>query len=259
VKWIEQQKSGEPFFLYFPHRNPHGPHIPAPRFNGTSGIGAYGDFMNEFDWSVGEVLAALDRKGLAENTIVILSSDNGGATNFMRGVAEVKGHRLNGPLLGQKAQVYEGGVRVPLLARWPGVVKAGATSDAMVALTDMLATTAELVGARLPEDAGEDSFSFLHVLRGTRPSQTVRSNVVVDSYKGLFAIREGSWKLIVGRGDGGPIEAAFDSVPERDPPMQLYDLSRDPGETTNLYAEYPKVVSRLSGVLREIQYGGRSR
>ncbi len=270
VEYIENQEK-DPFFLYFAHRNVHGPIRPNPRFSGTSEIGNYGDFINELDWSVGEILDALDRKGLSENTIVFLSSDNGGVLDYQPSkIIEIDGHRINGPFFGQKTEAYEGGTHVPLIVRWPGVVQPKTNSRAIVALTDVFATVAELLGQPLAWNAGEDSFSFLYELTGSEPRQPVRENVVVDATGGLFAIREGRWKLIAGQGGGSarendesnirmsPHKWDYEENPEN-PPGQLYNLEEDPGETNNLYYSHPEVVVRLRAKLREIQYGGRSR
>lgn len=255
VKWLEQQDDKHPFFLYFSHRNPHHPLTPNAQFKGTSSIGPYGDFINELDWSVGQVLAALDRKGLSDNTMVILTSDNGGVVDMAPSqIAEVHGHRLNGPFLGQKSEAYEGGNRIPFIVRWPGVVKSDSTSHSLVALTDLLATTAELLDVPLPYDAGEDSFSFLPVLRGSLPTVPMRQDLIMDSVRGLFAVREGKWKLILGRGGGGYYAPR---VPETGG-GQLFDLDNDIGETVNLYEKYPEIVDRLTWRLKEVQFSGRS-
>jgi arylsulfatase A-like enzyme len=255
VDWIEQQNGG-PFFLMFSQRLPHAPLRTSRRFNGTSEVGAYGDTINELDASVGEVIAVLDRKRFPNETIVIFASDNGGVSDYMSGVADIHGHRINGPFFGQKTEVYEGGTRIPLIVRRPGVVKPGSATDALVALTDFMATIADLLDVKLPDDAGQDSFSFLHVLRGSANRQPVRETLIMDSLRGTFAIREGAWKLIAGADGGGGM------FPGAEPPVhagQLYNLANDPGESANLYSENPKRVSRMLGRLREIQYGGRSR
>lgn len=223
------------------------------------------------DWSVGEILDALDRKGLSENTIVFLSSDNGGVLDYRPSkIIEINGHRINGPFFGQKTEAYEGGIHVPLLVRWPGVIQPQTNSKAIVALTDVFATAAELMGQPLAWNAGEDSFSFLHELTGNEPKQPVRENVVVDATGGLFAIREGRWKLIAGQGGGStrvnyeinvrmvPHQWNYKEEPDN-PPGQLYNLEEDSGETNNLYYSRPEIVVRLRAKLRDIQYGGRSR
>lgn len=258
VEWIDQQRK-EPFFLYVAHRDPHGPYRPHARFKGTSEIGAYGDMINELDWSVGEILKALERRGLTDRTLVIFASDNGGVTDYRDSkVAEVAGHKLNGPWFGQKTEAYEGGCRVPLVVRWPGKVRPGSQSDKLVALTDLMATSAEVLGQALPVDAGEDSFSFLPTLLSREAVQPVRQSIVQDSSGGMFAIREGAWKLILGQGGGGfrGINRPHDSTK---PPAQLYNLIDDPGETKNLYGTQPVIEARLRSLLREIQFSGRSR
>jgi arylsulfatase A-like enzyme len=255
-----------PFFLYLAPRNIHSPLRPNARFKGTSAIGVYGDFIHELDWSVGQVLDSLDHFNVAGNTLVVFSSDNGGVppqrwTTTVAGRAEGAGHRINGPLRGQKTEVYEGGHRVPFIVRWPGRVKPGMTSDALVANTDLLATCAEIIATPLPPGAGEDSYSFLGALSGAPPGQPPRAALVTDSMMGVFAIQEGPWKLIQGQGGGGYYPQGPPPVAERPdgPPGQLYHLGDDPGETTNRYAERPAIVARLSALLEKIQSNGRSR
>lgn len=271
VDYIHDQKQGDPFFLYFAHRNIHGPLRPNDRFKETSEIGIYGDFIHEFDWSVGEILRALEEKGFSENTIIFLSSDNGGVKNYRPSErVDIQGHYINGPFFGQKTEAYEGGVHVPLLVRWPGVVKPGSTSVKLVALTDVLATLAEFSDYELPWNAGEDSFSFLHELQGKAPSKPVRETIVVDATQGLFGIRKGDWKLITGQGGGGSGWNKEENIrfsshewhyPENPnpPPGQLYNLREDPQESQNLYYQYPKIVTELRGTLREVKFSGRSR
>jgi arylsulfatase A-like enzyme len=293
VGFIEQHRA-EPFFLYFAHRNIHAPLKPNPRFKGTSEIGVYGDFIHELDWSIGEVLGTLDRLGLTENTLVFFSSDNGGVKAYQRiDHAEIAGHRINGPLRGQKTEVYEGGHREPFLARWPGHIKAGSESRQLIALTDMVATFADLQGVPLPHDAAEDSLSFVPVLLGAPAAAGARASLVNDSMMGLYSIREGPWKLIVGQGGGGsytqerstaadqkksaqasrpafdtddegagvnPKDAAAGSHPNpAEPPGQLYNLDDDLGEAKNLYNDKPEIVARLTALLEKIRNDGRSR
>jgi len=257
VAFIEQHRE-EPFFLYLAHRNIHGPLKPKARFAKTSEIGTYGDFIHELDWSVGEVLGALDRLKLSSNTLVFFSSDNGGVKAY-RSIdhAEIEGHRINGPLRGQKTEVYEGGHRVPFLARWPGHVKEGSESRQLIALTDVLATCADLLRVPLPRDTAEDSFSFAPALLGKTETQGVRKILVNDSMMGLFSIREGPWKLIVGQGGGGPYPQPPANPAE--PPGQLYNLDDDVGESKNLYNEKPEIVAKLTALLENIRQDSRSR
>ncbi len=262
VAFLEEHRE-KPFFLYLAHRNIHSPIRPNRRFQGTSEIGPYGDFIHELDWSVGEVLAALDRLNLAKKTLVIFSSDNGGVDSSGKRVdhPDIRGHRMNGPLRGKKTEVYEGGHRVPFLVRWPERVQPAAKSGQLLALTDLLATFADLTNQRLPREAAEDSFSFLSVLCGTEDAASLRTNLVNDSMMGLYAIREGRWKLILGHGGGGhyPKEAEVPTASDSDVPGQLYDLEDDLGEAHNLYSKHPQVVEHLTNLLRKIQSDGRSR
>lgn len=257
--WLDAQEH-EPFFLYFAERNVHAPLKPNARFRGTSKIGVYGDFINELDWSVGQLLDALDRRGFARNTLVILSSDNGAVQMGHKPaqVVDYDGHRANGILRGQKTEAYEGGHRVPLLVRWPGKVAPGAHSGELVALTDVLATVAEMLGTPLPHDAGEDSFSFLHALLKRPAAGPVREAIVHDSNQGQFAVRQGPWKLILCQGGGG-IGWSPDQADPTQPPGQLYNVVDDPSEGTNLYAEHPEIVARLTTLLEDIRKSGRSR
>lgn len=258
VSWLDKYEEEKPFFLYFAHRNIHGPLIPAPRFDGTSEIGKYGDFLNEFDWSIGEVLKALDRNGLKENTLVIFSSDNGGVLQYRPiDYPEVEGHRINGPWRGQKTTVYEGGVRVPLIARWPGKIPAGTEDNSLVALTDTIATFAEFFGKDLPEDAAEDSFSFYGPLLDGEQKTPQRESLVMDSYREMMAIRKGPWKLIFGQ-TGGGARYRKDNDPNK-PKGQLFNLEREDREWVNLYRKEPEKVAELTSLYQKIRDSGRSR
>ena len=237
----------EPFFLYFAHRNVHGPLDPHPRFRGTSEIGVYGDFIHELDASVGEVLDALDRNGLAENTIVIFSSDNG-ATEHHRPVEFVNhnGHRSNGNLRGAKTEVYEGGHRVPLIVRWPGHSPAGTECSHLVALTDTLKTCAELAGVDVPADAAPDGVSFAQSILDPGGAAPPRETLVHDSMiRPTFALRHREWKLILGQDGGGIGTASVPAGANRRLPGQLFDLARDPTEGHNRYGDRPDVVNEL--------------
>ncbi len=254
VGFLEQHQA-EPFFLYLAHRNIHSPLKPNARFKGTSEIGNYGDFIHELDWSVGEVLTALARLKLEDKTMVVFSSDNGGVPPVKKPDqehAEVRGHRINGPLRGQKTEVYEGGHRVPMIVRWPGHVAAGVESDALVANTDLLATFVEVAGKTVPAGAGEDSFSFLGTLLGRAARRPARQSLVTDSVMGLFAIQEGPWKLIAGQGSGGEPLPGSTPPAATEPAGQLYNLKDDISETRNLYSEKPEIVARLTSLLEKI-------
>ena len=265
--YIREKAGGDrPFFLYFAQRNVHTPLIPHPRFEQTSEIGVYGDFINELDWSVGEIIKTLEEQNILDETLIFFSSDNG-ATEMHRPVTHVNynGHRANGPLRGQKSEVFEGGHRVPFIARWPGRITAGSTSDRLIALTDMLATFASLVGAELPDSAGGDSFDMLPALLGENGPGQIRSCCVHDSMRcGMFAMRSGEWKLILGRGGGG-IGSGWGTAPgiekfsASDPVFQLYNLETDVAEENNCDEKYPDIAKRLVSELETVRAEGRSR
>ena len=257
VKFLDDYDGQKPFFLYLAHRNIHGPLIPHPRFAGKSEIGKRGDFISEFDWSVGQVLDSLDRNGMSKSTLVIFSSDNGGVYRYEPiNYPEDNGHLINGALRGQKTTVYEGGHRVPLLARWPGKIPAGTNDKSMITLTDVLATFAEFFDYDLPKNAGEDSFSFLPALLDSKPSQPRREIMVNDSFSEVFSIRRGPWKLILGQNGGGAKEPKEFDLEK--PVGQLYNISRDLSESNNLYNKHPEKVQELTDLLQRIQQEGRS-
>lgn len=236
VEWIEQhaaKKSAKPFFIYIPMTSPHKPVIPAPEFIGKSDCGAYGDFMVETDHRVGQILDALDRLNISDNTMVIFTSDNGPEKTYKERKTVFKHHSAI-HFRGGKRDLYEGGHRVPFLIRWPDAVKAGTTCDTPVCQTDLLATFAELMDAELPDAAGEDSVSLLPALHGKplkgRP-------LLHHSAQGYFAIRDGQWKLMLPGRNNQPVE--------------LYDLSADAGETNNLAKTHPDEVRRLTELATE--------
>jgi arylsulfatase A-like enzyme len=256
IAWMEQVAAKpRPFFLYLALSSPHRPFAPAPQFKGTSVMGVRGDVIHELDWRVGEVLAALERLNVAENTLVVFASDNGGE----RG--ENPGLPVNGPLRGLKTEVYEGGHRVPFIVRWPGRIKAGSESGQLLALTDLMATFAAVLGRSLPHEAGEDSFSFVPYLLGANDAEGTRPYLVTDSMLGMLAIQEGPWKLIAGQGGGGyyPRNPEAYAADPAAPPGQLYNLADDLAETRNLYVERPEIVARLTALLEKTKRDGRSR
>ena len=258
VAYIERQAvDGPPFFLYLPLSAPHTPWLPTAPFRGKSGAGPYGDFAVQVDHVAGAVLEALERGGLAEHTLVLFTSDNG--AHWLDGDIAEYGHRANGPLRGQKADIWEGGHRVPFIVRWPGVVRAGAVTGETVCLTDVMATLAAIVGEELPPDAGEDSYSLLPVLRGEELKKPLREATVHHSLRGMFAIRQGPWKLVEGRGSGGFTRPAFVDPAPGEPAGQLYNLEEDPAETHNRYAERPDVARRLQALLDRYRAQGHSR
>ncbi len=254
----EAAKAGEPFFLYFPMSSPHTPIAPTEEWQGKSGLGAYGDFVAQTDASVGAVLAALEANGLNENTLVIFSTDNG--TSRVARIKELqsKGHYPTAALRGSKADLWEGGHRVPLMVRWPNRIRPGESSSQLVSLTDVFATVADLLDVSLPENAGEDSISFLPTILDY-PAEDPRTSMVHHSINGCFAIRQGGWKLLMAPGSGGwsqPTDAK--ARKEGAPETQLYQLGEDLPESTNLLDEEPDVVARLTALLEEQVRAGRS-
>ena len=251
-------RGGHPFFLYLALASPHTPILPTAPWSGKSGLNPYADFVMQTDECIGRVLAALDRHQLAEQTLVIVTSDNGCSPQANFDELRAQGHNPSGPFRGHKADIYEGGHRIPFVARWPGRVNAGSASDQLLCLTDLLATCAELVGATLPPDAGEDSVSLLPALLG-RASQPLREAVVHHSINGSFAIRQGPWKLALCPDSGGwsePRPGAPDV--QQLPRLQLYRLDRDVAEQHNVQQEHPEVVARLRALLQTYVDQGRS-
>lgn len=279
VAFVEQHKD-TPFMLLFTPNNVHIAIKPGADFVGKSDCGLYGDYVMELDWMVGEVLAALDRNGLAGKTLVLFTSDNGGA-HYKPDVAETyaRGHRLNGNLLGQKTDLWEGGHRVPLIVRWPGKVQPEMQSDCQVSLVDVMATMAEVLDAPLAADAGPDSYSFLYALTGATPPSTRRESQVYQGFeKGALAIRQGPWVLIPEQGsDGVTLKGghgmlsfaelgfvnsdytAAGKLKPGAPPGQLYDLSSDLSQTKNLYSQSPERVVGLTALLDKIKNEPKSR
>ena len=278
VEYLEEhveRRPGDPFFLYVALSAPHTPYAPAPVVQGASAAGPRGDLVAEVDWSVGQILDALDRLGLAENTVVVVTSDNGAVTTGVpawrvdpraHGIEDY-GHAPNGYLRGQKGSAWEGGHRVPLLVRWPARVPAGATEGAVVSLVDLFATFADAAGVAVPGGAAEDSRSFLPVLTGE--AEASRRGFVHHAYhEDLYALRLDSLKYIDGQDSGGFMgpyrpQAADDAdgwpfrpAPDPDrPPAQLYNVLRDPSETENLYDVWPAEVARLRAELARRRAG----
>jgi arylsulfatase A-like enzyme len=238
--------------------SPHTPIVPSKEWQGKSGLGPYGDFVMETDWAVGEVLDALEKTGIDHNTLVLFTSDNGCSPAAGTSKLEANGHFASGEFRGYKADIWEGGHRVPFLVRWPAKVQPGTSSSQLICHTDLMATTADILGVKLPETAGEDSFSLLPALLG-KSEMPIHAAVVHHSINGRFAIREEKWKLELCPGSGGwgkPGDAT--AMKDGLPPVQLYDLEKDIGEQTNLYAQNPEVVSRLKKILEETIANGRS-
>jgi arylsulfatase A-like enzyme len=235
--------------------------VPHARFRGTSQAGVRGDVIQEFDGSIGEVMAALDLLKLADNTLLIVTSDNGGVldTNgpdaVNAGTVETNnGHPHNGPLRGNKGSAYEGGTRVPFIARWPGHVKPGVSSD-LICHVDMVATAAAITGRKLADDAGPDSFNVLPALLGEKCDKPCRDHLV--EHGNVLALRKGPWKLIpAGAAGAGKGKKGGKRGPSA---AELYNVADDIGETKNLAAQHPEMVKEMTALLQQVREQGRSR
>lgn len=253
IEYIGQRaREKQPFFLYLALTSPHMPLVPTKEWIGKSGLGPYADFVMQTDWSVGQVMEALEKAGIVDHTLLIFTSDNGFSPGAGGKALEEKGHFPSEFRRGYKADIWDGGHRIPFIVRWPGQIKAGSRTDQITCLTDLMATSAEIVGAKLPDTAGEDSVSILPVLLGTAKGP-VREAVVHHSIKGNFAIRQGQWKLELCQGSGGWGKGGVEDVQG-----QLYDMGKDVGEMTNEYNQHPEIVSRLTKLLEKYVADGRS-
>ncbi len=253
--FLEQHRS-EPFFLYFATHDIHVPRVPHARFAGRSGLGPRGDVILQFDGSVGEILQTLERLRLEENTLVILTSDNGPVVDDGykdEAVEKLNGHRPAGPLRGGKYSAFDGGTRVPFLVRWPARVKPG-QSDALVSQVDFMATLAALTGQALGAAEGPDSFNVLPALLGE--SKTGRDHLV--EHAGHLSLIRGTWKYIE-PSNGPKVNQGTNTEMGRDPQPQLYNLAEDLGEKHNLAAAHPDRVNEMAGLLQKLRADGRSR
>jgi len=278
VKYIEDAARAsphKPFFLYFPLTAPHYPVVPAPEFKGKSKAGEYGDFVVQVDWTVGQVMDALDRSGMAGSTLLIFTSDNGPEVTgeVKPGVYDrikLYEHYSMGPLRGAKRDAWEGGHRVPFIARWPGSpgtdalrrIQPGSLSGETICHVDFMATAAALLGVKLPENAGEDSYNILPALLGQKTNGPIRDATVHHSAKGRFAIRKGDWVLIDSPAGNDNKEPDWfkqeRGYQPHNQPCELYDLRQDIAERRNLCAERPEKVDELKGILERYKRDGRS-
>ena len=265
-EFLEQhvrQSPGKPFFLYHAAQAVHLPSFAAPQFKGATKAGPHGDFIHQFDWVVGELLATLEKLGVADNTLVLFASDNGPETTSVIHMRADHAHDGARPWRGMKRDSWDGGHRVPFIVRWPGKVKPGTTSAQLASLTDVMATIAAIIGAKLPDNAAEDSFNLLPALLG-EDRAPIRPYLLQQAFGGArtLSIRRGPWKYLDHAGSGG-------NNYERDPamrpfhipdsaPVALYNLDTDPGETKNLYAGRPDIVRDLKALLEQSKASARS-
>ncbi|MEQ6121226.1 arylsulfatase [Reichenbachiella sp. MALMAid0571] len=250
VRYIKERRNSEnPFFLYFPLTAPHTPWLPGDKAKGSSQAGRYGDFVTMVDDTVGEVIEALEQAGKINNTLIIVTSDNG--AHWTPEDKEEYEHRSNYAFRGQKADIYEGGHHVPYIAYWPGKIKPGTSSNQVICTTDLLATIAAIIDKPLPENAGEDSYNMLPAYLNPHLDESIRDYTIHHSLSGYFSIRKGKWKLTPHLGSGGFSEPKDFDKKEEGKEGTLYDLVNDPEETINLYNEKPKIVNELLTLLNE--------
>jgi arylsulfatase A-like enzyme len=260
----KEAQSNNPFFLYFSLTAPHKPVIPNEKFEGTSGKGLYGDFVMQIDWTTGEILNMLETLGISNNTLIIFTSDNGSpmyrinsttgpdhVTDETLAYYNVSSHEANGLLRGIKGDTYEGGHRVPFIARWPERIRGGEKVNVTICLTDIFETIIEITEGVKPAGSAEDSYSFMSELFGQRRKYSRPPVIHHSGGKGMFAIRDGRWKMILGNGSGArtkPVGTPFGE------PYQLYDLENDLEESTNLIESESEISEKLEAAFFEI-YG----
>lgn len=255
----EKAKADQPYFLYLPLPAPHTPILPTEEFRGKSGIGEYGDFVLMVDAMVGKVLQAVKESGEDGNTIVVFTTDNGCSPAAGIKEMEAQGHRPNSIYRGHKADLFDGGHRIPCILRWPEGTKPHEVRQT-VCLTDFYATFAAINGYKLMDSEGEDSYNLLPAIVSETEIDPIREATVHHSIDGQFTIRQGDWKLLLSASSGGwsaptPTDTlALDSLP----PIQLYNMKDDPSETTNVEAEHPEIVSRLRALMAKYVREGRS-
>lgn len=261
VDWLKQQDSSTPFFLYFAPVAIHFPYTPSDKKQGTSGTGLYGDWIHELDYSVGRILDTIDQMNCSDQTLVIFTSDNGGVqlTDGERpeAIAFRAGLKCNGKWRGRKHSIFEGGFRVPFIARWPQRIQAGTTNHTTINLVDVYATLTSFTGQPLPDHHGvaEDSFNFLPALLGTPSEGKTRTSMILHSPNGNFAIRKGPWKYIEGKPS-----PSLKRIPRKDElEPQLYNLAKDPGEKTNLISKHAGMAARMADLLHHQRTQGYTR
>ena len=260
IKYIEDQsKKEKPFFLYLPLPSPHTPVLPLEEWQGKSELNPYADFVIMIDHYVGQLLQKVKDLGIEKNTLVIFTSDNGCSPTANFDVLASKGHNPNYTFRGHKADIFEGGHRVPFIAKWPNFIKAGSVSNATICTTDFLATCAAIIDVPLDDNQGEDSFSMLPLFQDSDATDYKRSSTIHHSIEGEFAIRQGDWKLIMCPGSGGwSYPRKNDAIIQTLPKVQLYNLKEDIAESNNLEADYPEKVEELKTLLTKQILDGRS-
>jgi len=246
IEWmqheVDRREADKPFFVYLPLTSPHYPVCPLPEFHGQGDCGGYGEFVIETDYHVGRILDFLTESKIDQNTLIVFTSDNGPEKSWQQRIKDF-GHRSNGPYRGGKRDIYEGGHRVPFFVRWPaGIKQPGRKCDALIGQTDLLATLSEVIDAKLPQNAGEDSQSFMSILKNPNASHQ-RLPLINHGVNGRFAITLDRWKLI---------------LPHRKTRLELYNLQSDPAEKDNVIAQHPEIAESLTKQITQIVVNGRS-
>ncbi|MBE0652441.1 MAG: arylsulfatase [Bacteroidales bacterium] len=270
-----KSKRDKPFFLYFASTAPHTPIVPAKEFQGRSGAGPYGDLVHQTDFTLGEIMKALERNGLRKNTLVIFTSDNGSpgragdrhlnGTDFhdLGSVITKFNHNPNAPWRGMKADLWEGGHRVPFVVSWPGEFPENSISGEPICAVDIMASIAKIVNYKLPQDAAEDSYDISGLFLGENlgieaGQEPVREALIHHSMDGSFAIRKGKWKMIPSLGSRGWTIPRSVDAEGSEIKGQLYDMEKDPEEKDNLWMEHPEVTEELNTLLEKYKSDGRS-
>ncbi|GGZ33193.1 arylsulfatase [Echinicola pacifica] len=255
---LSQSKSQKPFFMYFALTAPHTPIAPSEEFVGTSKAGKYGDFVQQVDWTVGQIVSALEEAGLTEETLLVFTSDNGSPArngeNYSGPVASViadYGHAANGDYRGLKGDAWEGGHRVPFIVKWPGSIPKNSENTQLVSSLDLMATVRDLIGGEYEQNVSPDGLSFLPTLKD--PSAPGRESLVLHSHRGVFVYRKGPWKFIESNLSGGFSDGLNPDGYGIDTPGQLYNLEEDPGETSNRYSDFPDMVQELTHELDSVR------
>ncbi len=259
VEWIGQRTDDKPFFLYFPLPSPHAPIIPNDEFDGKSDAGAYGDFVFQTDYVIGQVLEAIRENGFEENTIVIFTADNG-PEHYAYPRAETYGHFSMGQLRGLKRDVWEGGHRVPFLIKWPGKISPGEVSEKLVSQIDIMATVSDLVGVPLPQGSAPDSFHFLPSLHKGTDALPQRKYLIHNTFANRWAVRQGEWLYINdSTGQHSNMPESFSQLrgfTDFNTPELLFNLSDDPGQFNNLSSMYPERIMEMQSLLSESKAKG---
>ena len=259
VNYISKaSKNGKPFFLYLPITAPHTPIAPEKSFIGSSGLNVYADFVKQVDDFVGAIQQSLKEQHLTENTILVFASDNGCSPQADFKFLKNLGHDPNNGYRGHKADIFEGGHRIPLLVQWPQKIKQARTVAQTVSLNDFMATFASIVDYNLKDNEAEDSYNLLPVLLNPKYNRTIREATVHHSINGSFAIRKGDWKLIFAAGSGGWSFPTPGKAEQGLPSIQLYNLKKDPTEKENCYNQYPLIVQELTALIKKYVAEGRS-